>query len=98
MSIIGDLDNLAQVYEQLPHPAWRTVFTWLTQIPLSDQNNTFINPNLPTIKAYLKTIPTTKSSSDKYESHMRHIDVHICLSGSEIIQVVPVDGLISVSR
>ncbi|OGY35484.1 MAG: hypothetical protein A3G57_01450 [Candidatus Andersenbacteria bacterium RIFCSPLOWO2_12_FULL_45_8] len=26
------------------------------------------------------------------------IDVHICLSGSEIIQVVPVDGLISVSR
>jgi len=73
MSIIGDLDNLAQVYEQLPHPGWRTVFTWLTQIPLSDQNNTFINPNLPTIKAYLKTIPTTKSSSDKYESHMRHI-------------------------
>lgn len=98
MAITGNLDNLAQIYAQLPHPAWRAVFSWLEQIPLSAQDSTFINPDFPTIKAYSKTIPTTPSPVAKYESHQQHIDIHVCLSGSEIIQITPSKHLLSFSR
>lgn len=98
MAITGNLNNLAQIYEHLPHPAWRAVFSWLEQIPLSDRDSTFIHPDFPTIKAYLKTVPTTPSPATKYESHQQHIDIHVCLSGSEIIQITPAKHLQSFSR
>lgn len=98
MAIITNLDNLPQIYERLPHPAWHAVFSWLKQIPLSDQDSTFLHPDFPTIKAYLKTIPTTPSPAAKYEAHQQHIDIHVCLSGGEIIQVAPAKQLLSFSR
>lgn len=98
MPIVGNLNNLIQLYEQLPHPAWRAVFTWLLQLPVSGQDQTFCHPDLPTIKAHLKTIATAHPDQARYESHQLHIDVHVCLSGSEIIQVVPTDQLTAISQ
>ena len=98
MAIVGNLDNLALLYKQLPHPTWQTVFTWLPQLPASGQDCTFIHPHFPTIKAHLKRISTTRQNQVKYESHKLHIDIHLCLSGSEIIQVAPTDQLTAISQ
>ena len=98
MAIIGSLDNLDLLYKQLPQPAWRAVFSWLPAIPVSDQDNTFCHPDFPTIQAHLKTMATARPDQNRYASHLLHIDIHICLSGSEIIQVAPIDQLSPISH
>lgn len=98
MPITGNLNNPMQLYKQLPQPIWRTIFTWLSVIPASGQDKTFFHPDLPTIKAHLKTITPVHSDQARYESHQLHIDVHVCLSGSEIIKVVPTDQLTIISQ
>lgn len=83
--ILGQYPHIPQ---QLAHPIWQQVFTWITEYAekLPDGEHEIIGRDMYT---NIHTASTIMESEGAFEVHKEYIDLHYCLAGGEIIMYSP---------
>jgi len=91
--IVGSLDWPETYASLLTNDAWGLVFEWASAVrtrapedgeyPLRDRG----------VCAIVQTVQAKERSEGVFEAHRREVDVHVCLDGSEVIEVAPVSSL-----
>ncbi len=86
MALIFNIND-QQVYRGtvLSHHVWKTIFDWLNKIDGFTPTDNHNVDNGSGIKAVIEQIVLPPDRLDYFEAHRKHIDVHFCIDGSEII-------------
>ncbi len=90
--IHGRIDRPESFAELIQHPAWKSVFLWL-EIAFKELPPDGEYPIRDGVRAIVQTLKVGPRENEDFEAHQQEIDVHFCLSGSEIIEWMPLEAL-----
>ena len=90
--IVGHLSRPETYASLLAHRGWKIVFEWAKSAYTSQPaDGTY--PRDRCVRELIQTVQTKSRREGMFEAHRREIDVHVCLSGSELIEYAPVSTL-----
>lgn len=86
-------DTITHLPQYVPQKIWRDLEPFIIQLRSDVQDGkTWIRK--PDIFAQVSSYKTQSPHEGRFEAHRRFIDIQILLSGTEMINVSPLDGLI----
>ena len=85
--------NYPQTYQPfLPQPVWKEVLEWLTTLPADLPLGEHDIRGRDLYYNHFK-VETVAREQAVYEAHQQYIDMHVCLTGGEYIEWMPVEFL-----
>ncbi|MDP3685575.1 MAG: YhcH/YjgK/YiaL family protein [bacterium] len=91
--IVGSLDRPETYASLLTNDAWRLVFEWASAARTRAPEDGEYPLRGREVRAIVQTVQAKERSEGVFEAHRREVDVHVCLDGSELIEVAPVSSL-----